>query len=203
MGRRIMSSRGNTRTKAIQDWLWWQSSGLLVVLFVFGKVFERLVMGRHWHSFGRLELFELGVLALAVGTATWYVRQHVQRHVAALERERRRLEVLTAENAAVIRAVGAAVRELAQPLSGVLSYSELMLLSEGQGSARSQQEVEGLREGALLLEQLVRTLRQTIDGAAASDAESHVRLADAVERSVTAPRSRIFVHPRPHTSGSD
>jgi hypothetical protein len=79
----------------------------------------------------------------------------------------------------------------------------MMLMSEAQGSARSQHEVEGLREGALLLEQLVRTLRQTIDSAAASDADYHVRLADVVEQSVTAPRSRIFVHPHPRTSGSD
>jgi hypothetical protein len=99
--------------------------------------------------------------------------------------------------------IGAAVRELAQPLSGVLSYSEMMLMSEAQGSARTQHEVEGLREGALLLEQLVRTLRQTIDSAAACDAEYHIRLADAVEQSVTAPRSRIFVHSHPHPSGSD
>jgi hypothetical protein len=80
------------------------------------------VLGRQWHSFGRLDLAELLVLALFVRGA-WYVRRWVQQELEAVERQRQQAQALVAENAAVVRAVRAVVRELAQPLSGVLSYS--------------------------------------------------------------------------------
>jgi signal transduction histidine kinase len=178
--------------ETVRDWLWWQSASLLVALYIAGKIGERLVLGRHWHAFGTLDLAELVALALAVGTATWYVRWRVRREREALAQRQRQVELLLAENAAVIQAIGAAVRELAQPLSGVLSYSELLLSTE-QNNADAQREVEGLREGALHLEQLIQTLRQTVDTSATCDAEYHLRLADAVEQSVAVSRPRITI----------
>ena len=93
-----------------------------------------------------------------------------------------------AENAAVVRVARAVAREFAQPLSGALSYSELLLLERAQLSADARYQVEGLREGVLHLNQLLQTLRTTVDHAPSADPTRHV--ADDVERSVTEPRPR-------------
>ena len=178
--RRMIPPRLEPRT--LLTWLTWPSAVLVVVLFLAFKATARVVLGRHWHSFGRLDLAELLVLALLVGGFTWYVRRRVQRELDAVERQRQQALALAAENAAVVRAVRAVVRELAQPLSGVLSYSELLLLRTESLGADERHEVTGLCEGVMRLERLLQTVRQTVDRAPTVAADSHV--ADVVERCI-------------------
>src|SRR5205807_5572068 len=168
--------------RTLLTWLTWQSTLLVVVLFLAFKATERVVLGRHWYLFGRLGLAELLLLALLVGGFTWYVRQRVQRALDAVERQRQQAQALAAENAAVVRAVRAVVREFAQPLSGVLSYSELLLLRTEHLAADERHEVTRLCEGVVRLEQLLQTVRQTVDRAPSAATDAHV--ADVVERSI-------------------
>jgi signal transduction histidine kinase len=168
--------------RTLLTWLTWQSAGLVVVLFLAFKATERVVLGRHWYRFGRLDLAELLVLALLVGGFTWYVRQRVQRELDAVERQRQQAQALAAENAAVVRAVRAVVRELAQPLSGVLSYSELLLLRTESLAADERHEVLRLCEGVMRLDRLLQTVRQTVDHVPTAAPDSHV--ADVVERCI-------------------
>jgi signal transduction histidine kinase len=177
---RMIPPRRELRT--LLTWLAWPSAVLVVVLFLAFKATARVVLGQHWHSFGRLDLAELLVLALLVGGVTWYVHWRVQRELEAVERQRQQAQALAAENAAVVRAVQAVVRELAQPLSGVLSYSELLRLRAESLAADERHEVRGLCEGAIRLERLLQTVRQTVDRAPSAAPDSHV--ADVVERCI-------------------
>jgi signal transduction histidine kinase len=164
-------------------WLTWLSALLVAALFIGGKATERLVFGRRWHSFGRLDLAELAVLALAVGVCTWYVHHRMQQELDRLEAQRRRAEALAAENAAVVQAVGAVIREVAQPLSGALGYSELLALHADDLDRDARQEAQGLREGILRLAALLQRVRETVDHAPREGADPH--LAQAVEESIT------------------
>lgn len=101
----------------------WQSTTLLVVLYVIGKVAARVFGARRWHSFGRADLVALAMLALVVGTVAWYAHRRMQRDLDEVQRRRQHAEALVAENAAVVRVARAIVEEFAQPLSGALSYS--------------------------------------------------------------------------------
>ena len=168
--------------RTLLTWLAWPSAVLVVVLFLAFKATARVMLGRQWHSFGRLDLAELLVLALLVGGVTWYVHWRVQRELEAVERQRQQAQALAAENAAVVRAVQAVVRELAQPLSGVLSYSELLLLRTERLAADERHEVTRLCEGVVRLERLLQTVRQTVDRAPSAAPDSHV--ADVVERCI-------------------
>ena len=192
--RRMIPPRLEPRT--LLTWLTWQSTLLVVVLFLAFKATERVVLGRHWYLFGRLDLAELLLLALLVGGFTWYVRQRVQRALDAVERQRQQAQALAAENAAVVRAVRAVVREFAQPLSGVLSYSELLLLRTERLAADERHEVTRLCEGAVRLEELLQTVRQTVDRAPTAATDSHV--VDVVERCI----APAHVHRPLHTEMS-
>jgi signal transduction histidine kinase len=168
--------------QTLLTWLTWQSAVLVVVLFLAFKATEGVLLGRHWYRFGHLDLAELLVLALLVGGFTWYVRQRVQRQLDAVERQRQHAQALAAENAAVVRAVQAVVRELAQPLSGVLSYSELLRLRAESLAADERHEVLRLCEGVMRLDRLLQTVRQTVDHIPTAAPDSHV--ADVVERCI-------------------
>src|SRR2546421_1886627 len=89
--------------RTLLTWLTWQSALLVVVLFLAFKATERVVLGRHWYRFGRLDLAELLVLALLVGGFTWYVRRRVQRELDAVERQRPQAQALGAEDQAGVR----------------------------------------------------------------------------------------------------
>ena len=184
------------RPQTLLNWLTWQSAVLVVVLFVALKTTAHVVLGGHWRSFERLDLAELLVLALLVGGFTWYVRRRVQRDLDAVERQRQEAEALAAENEAVIRAVRAVVREFAQPLSGVLSYSELLLLRTTSLAEDERHEVTRLCEGAVRLEELLQTVRQTVDRAPTAATDSHV--VDVVERCI----APAHVHRPLHTEMS-
>ncbi len=200
----------HTETRAVGAWwrsawthergniLYWLCATLPVALFGLTKVLDRLFIGRRWHSFGRLDIAELVVLALIVGALTHIVRVRTERALAAAECRRReeearrqRAEALAAENAAVIRVAHAVAREFAQPLSGALAYSEMVLARADELSAPGQQEVEGLREGVLQLTTLLHTLRRAVVETPAQGTGHHV--ADDVERSVAAPRPYVRV----------
>jgi len=173
------------------DWRSWLSAlGVfaLAALFALTKVAERLLGLRRWHDFGIREIAILLGQAAVVAVVVWLVRHRVQRQLDEVERDRQRAAALAAENAAVARAAGAVAREFAQPLSGALSYSELLMMSAAQWSADERQQVEGLREGVLQLDGLLRTLRDAVNRPPRGEAAGHV--ADDVERLVTAPRAR-------------
>ena len=183
------------RPQTLVSWLTWQGAVLVVVLFVAIKTTAHVVLGGHWHAFERLDLAELLVLALLVGGFTWYVGRRVQRDLDAVERQRQEAEALAAENEAVIRAVRAVVREFAQPLSGVLSYSELLLLRTESLAADERHEVTRLCEGVLRLERLLQTVRQTVDHVPTAAPDSHV--ADVVERCIAPAHVRRPIHAEP------
>lgn len=184
-----------TWARAAADWRSWLSAlGVfaLAALFVMTKVAERLLGLRRWHAFGNREIAILLVQAAVVALVVWYVRHRVQRQLDAAERRRQHVEALMAENAAVVRAARAVAREFAQPLSGVVSYSEFLLLSAEQWNEDERRQVEGLREGVLQLNHLLQTMRYAVDRTPDDDLLHHV--ADDVERFVTAPRPRPHVH---------
>jgi hypothetical protein len=89
------------------------------------------------------------------------------------------------------------VRELAQPLSGVLSYSELLLLRTDSLAADERHEVTRLCEGVLRLERLPQTVRQTVDHVPTAAPDSHV--ADVVERCI----APAYVHWPLHADTAD
>jgi signal transduction histidine kinase len=180
-----------TRTRAAAEWRSWLSAlgvFVLAAVFVLTKVTERLLGLRRWHAFGNREIVLLLVQAAAVAIVVWYVRRRIQRRLDEAERRRHQVEVLMAENEAVVRVAQVVAREFAQPLSGVLSYSELLLMESAQRSADERYQVEGLREGVLQLNHLLQTLRSAVDNVPTDERTRHV--ADDVERSVTKPRSR-------------
>lgn len=195
------------RARAATDWhSWFSALGvfLLAALFALTKVAERLLGLRRWHSFGTREIAILLVQAAVVAIVVWYVRRRIQRQLDAAERGRHQAEMLMAENEAVVRVARAVAREFAQPLSGALSYSELLMMDADHFSADGRHQVEGLREGVLQLNQLLQTLRNAVNGTPAPDNGSARHVADDVERSVTAPRSRPRVQAtRVEQSGYD
>lgn len=172
-------------------WLAVQCVGLLAVLFVAGKAAERVLFGRHWHSFGRGDLLTLCLAALAVSVFTWYVHSRLLSKLAALEHQRQEAIALAEENTAVLHTCRAIVEEWTQPLSGVAGYSELLTTTTAYASLDQRHQLEGLREGVLQLEGLLVTLRDAINTVPESRLERH--LADQVARAVKAPRSRLQV----------
>jgi hypothetical protein len=89
------------------------------------------------------------------------------------------------ENAAVVRACRSIAREFAQPLTGILAYSEMLLMDADAPCEVHRREVEGVRDGALRLGQLLHWLREAIS-AAAVVGEDHCA-ADEVERAMLMP----------------
>jgi len=183
-----------TGARAASDWRsWFSALGVfaLAALFVVTKVAEHLLGLRRWHSFGNREIAILLGQALVVAVVVWAVRHRVQSQLDVAERRRQQAAALVAENAAVVRVARAVMHEFAQPLSGVLCYSELLLMSAQRWSADERQQVAGLREGALQLTHLLQTMRYTVDSTP-DDLMRHV--ADDVERFVAASHPRPCVH---------
>lgn len=100
----------------------------------------------------------------------------------------------TIENAAVTRACRAVACAFAQPLTGALAYSELLMADQIDFSAAQRHELEGLREGVLRMERLLQSLRAAVhDAAGASDDR---RVVDDVERAVSGPLPRLLLPSR-------
>lgn len=180
--------------RTFAEWLVWQSTLLLALLFVLSKVIERLLVGHpRWHSFGRIDLATLFVLAVLVGACNYSLHRRVQRTLDEAEAKRSAAEALAHENEAVVRVCLAVVHEFAQPLSGALAYSEMLMARHWAFDADGRREVEGLREGVLQLERLLGTLRQAAQGEPVGPEWSERRLADDVEHSIGAPHPRMRV----------
>jgi len=190
-------------TQVAADWRSWLSAlGVfaLAALFAVTKAAEKLLGLRRWHDFGNRELAILLIQAVVVAGVVWFVRRRVQRQLDAAERRRRQVEALMAENEVVLRVVRTVVRELAQPLSGALSYSELLLdqTEADHWDADATQQVRGLREGILQLNNILQTLRSAVASLPPDGAPRHV--ADDVERSVTTQRPRPRLRAEDSTS---
>ncbi len=189
------------RTQVAADWRSWLSAlGVfaLAALFAVTKAAEKLLGLRRWHDFGNRELAILLIQAVVVADVVWFVRRRVQRQLDAAERRRRQVEALMAENEVVLRVVRTVVREFAQPLSGALSYSELLMDGADQRDADNAQQVRGLREGILQLNNILQTLRSAVASLPPDGAPRHV--ADDVERSVTMQRPRPRLRAEDSTS---
>jgi signal transduction histidine kinase len=94
-----------------------------------------------------------------------------RQRIAEVEHPRRPEGVKQNETAAVVHACRAIVQEFAQPVSGILAYSEMLVMDAAYTSEAQRREVEGLREGALRLERLLRGIREALSAAAVTDAD--------------------------------
>lgn len=171
--------------------LYWQGILLLVALFAFCKVLAHTMIGWAGSSFGFTDVVALAGLAALVGGLIRYRLLTLQRAQDEAERQRALAATREAENAAALRVARAVAREFAQPLSGALGYSELLMLRVEDVPHSERQELEGMREGVLQMERMLHTLRQTIETTPACPVER--RIADDVERCVAEPRPRLQV----------
>jgi signal transduction histidine kinase len=161
-------------------------------------ILARVLLNRHWLtvwrpfdvflSSGRADLLPLIALGLAVGLLMRMAQIRTHQRIYAAEQSQRQAEAMLSENAAVVRACRAVVREFAQPLTGALAYSEMLVADATYISEAQRHEVEGLREGVLRMERLLQCLRDAItDTAAIAEDRS---IADEVEHAVALPRAR-------------
>jgi signal transduction histidine kinase len=139
---------------------------------------------------GRADAVTLGVLVALVVGGCRAMDAPIQQRRNAVEAQRRQREVLAAENAAVVRVCQTLILEFAQPLSGILGYSELLIMSAEAASAAQRRELDGLHEGALRLERLLETVRAVVRAAPAAGPDHH--MADEIVRAVTQIRHRQF-----------
>ncbi|MGH2386753.1 MAG: histidine kinase dimerization/phospho-acceptor domain-containing protein [Chloroflexota bacterium] len=105
-----------------------------------------------------------------------------------------RTEAVRAENNAVVRVCEAVAREFAQPLTGTLAYSEL-LLSDSQSPSESQRRaLEGLCEGVARLDHLLHSVRDAVNDLSSASSGEHMvdTVVLAVNRRV--PRSPLSSH---------
>jgi hypothetical protein len=147
-----------------------------------------------WHPI-QIVLASGGADAVAVGILVTVVSAMFRAVEGSAERKRneaaerqRQLEALGAENAAVVRVCQTVALAFAQPLSGVLAYSELLAAKTKHPSDPQRYEVEGVREGALQLACLLETLRTAASETAA--AGGNQRVASDVAHAILQPRQR-------------
>lgn len=143
---------------------------------------------------GGADAITVGIIALAAGAVSHFIEVDVQQRLHDAAEQRRQLEALAAENAAVVRVCQAVALEFAQPLSGILAYSELLIARPEYATQADRYEVEGLREGALQMECLLETLRAAVSNAPTAGADYHV--ASEVAHAVAQPRPRLLQHTR-------
>ena len=180
--RRILAP--NTAT-----WLYCQGAILIVAFFALAKLAAHVIGAVDWLPFGLTDLAALAAIMLAAGALTWYRLAWLQRATDAAAARRRAADALVAENEAARRVARVVAREFAQPLSGALGYSELLMLRANSFADGERREVEGVREGVLQLERLVWALNQTAHDTA-SDTTGRC-VADDVESCIAAPRPRL------------
>jgi signal transduction histidine kinase len=168
-----------------------ESAILTVALFAIGQVIADVFAWSAWFPFDPADIASLVVIAMVMGACTRYRIVRLQRAVDAVGRQRREAEAHAAENEAAIRVARVVAREFAQPLSGALGYSELLMMRADGFTGFERRELEGLREGVLHMERLLLTLRQAVDDTPNCPGDRCV--ADDVERRVAAPRPRLAV----------
>ncbi len=99
------------------------------------------------------------------------VRVLARERIADVTQSRRQGAARQREHGAVVRACRIIAREFAQPLTGIIAYSE-MLITDGRYSSETQQrDVAGVREGALRLERLLQSLRAALTEATIADTD--------------------------------
>ena len=105
-----------------------------------------------------------------------------------------RAEAIRAENDAVARVCEAVAREFAQPLTGTLAYSELLLMDSQTPSESQRRALDGLREGIARLDHLLYSVRGAVHDLPAPSSGEHV--ADSVMLAVNrrVQRSPIVAH---------
>jgi hypothetical protein len=103
----------------------------------------------------------------------------------------RTAEIQLDEDAAVERACKALVHGFAQPLTGVVAYSEMLVCTATAKDDRTRQELEGLREGTLQLQQLLQGVREALNVVPGDG--GYVRLAEQVETVAIRPLPRVHV----------
>ncbi|HKO25354.1 MAG TPA: hypothetical protein VJY65_11540 [Chloroflexota bacterium] len=168
-----------------------ESTVLTVALFAAAEVVTHVFAWSKWLPFDLTEVASLIVIAMIMGACTRCRIVRLQRAVDAAGRQRRQAEAQAAENEAAIRVARVVAQEFAQPLSGALGYSELLMMHADGLTGFERRELEGLREGVLHMERLLQTLRQAIDDTPTCPGDRCV--ADDVERRVAAPRPRLVV----------
>jgi signal transduction histidine kinase len=169
-------------------------SGLTIAtLFISAKVLLSHQLVAAWRPLqvlrevGWLDSLSLLALALVVGLIVPLAQAYARYRIDARQ-SRPPVEALHDENAAVVRACRAVAREFAQPLTGALAYSEMLMADATYTSEAQRQEMEGLREGVLRMERLLQCLRDTVtDEAACRDDRS---VADDVEHAIAVPLPR-------------
>lgn len=82
--------------------------------------------------------------------------------------------------------------EFAQPLTGILIYSELLLRQSEHLEDPHQRELSGLREGALQMDRLLSTLRDVL--AATTAVADSDQIAREIALALTHPRPRIVIN---------
>jgi hypothetical protein len=143
---------------------------------------------------GGADAATLGVITLGAGAVSHCIEEDVRRRLDRAAVQRRQWEALAAENAAVVQVCQTVALEFAQPLSGILAYSELLTTGAEHTIEAQHYEVEGLREGALQMERLLETLRAAVSKAPAPGGNYHV--ASEVAHAVAQPRLRLHQHIR-------
>jgi signal transduction histidine kinase len=163
-----------------------------VALFAIGEVVAHVFAWSAWLPFDLADVASLVVIAMVMGACTRSRVVRLQRAVDAAGRQRRKAEAHAAENEAALRVARVVAQEFAQPLSGALGYSELLMMRADGFTGLERRELEGLREGVLHMERLLLTLRQAVDDMPNCPGDRCV--AEDVERRVAAPRPRLAVH---------
>ena len=178
-----------------------ESTVLTVALFAAAEVVTHVFAWSTWLPFDLTEVANLVVIAMIMGACTRCRIVRLQRAVDAVGRQRQQAEAQAAKNEAAIRVARVVAQEFAQPLSGALGYSELLMMHADGFTDFERRELEGLREGVLHMERLLQTLRQAIDDTPSCRSDRCV--ADDVERGVAAPRPRLAVRGVAAVCGGD
>src|SRR2546423_2434158 len=168
-----------------------ESTVLTVTLFAAAEAVVHVFAWSTWLPFDLTDVASLVVIAMVMGACTRYRSVRLQHVMDEAGRQRGQAEAHAAENEAAIRVARVVAQEFAQPLSGALGYSELLMMRADGFTGFERCELEGLREGVLHMERLLQTLRQAIDDTPNCPRDRCV--ADDVDRCVAAPRPRLAV----------
>ncbi len=148
----------------------------ILLLVVFPLAITLGVVRVHLHTgwspvHSLIILNDADVVALAVLAAAATVPAVlVQRRLL----DRLKAEAVRTENEAVARVCEVVAREFAQPLTGTLAYSELLLMDSHHPTDAQRRAIEGVREGVIRLDQLLFSLRDAVQAAHSPMAAEHV-----------------------------
>jgi len=167
-------------------------SMLVVVLpLAIGLGILRIQRKAAWHphhtlvALNEADVATLVTLALAVALPVVLLQRKIGRQLRVKEHREQQVEAIRTENDAVARVCAAVAREFAQPLTGALAYSELLLMDSQSPSESQRRALEGLCEGVTRLEQLLYSVRDAVQDVPSPWHGEHV--ADIVVHAVGRP----------------